>query len=158
MSGESVCKCGRNLALTCLHCDAIDDAAGEAEDRERDVRIQKDVDAALREALGPCWNHLWGPNLEQLGHLVDLDAKRAEKAEAEVERLRAVLTVLEHYGACGIAEDGCVACLTAVPEIEGQYTIAMSLADEHLPLCPIGRALEQATTSAKPTNSGKTEL
>lgn len=45
---ESVCKCGRNLALTCLHCDAIEDSEADIEDQARNTRIRKDVDAGVR--------------------------------------------------------------------------------------------------------------
>lgn len=88
MAGEANCpKCGRDLALTCFACDAAESKEIDAADHARDVRIRKDVDAEMRAALGPCWDHLWGPPLEQLGHIIDLDRRRAERVESALRKI-----------------------------------------------------------------------
>lgn len=79
--------------------------ADEIDEEEHAIyqRVKKDADAAIRAAIGPCWNHLWGPGLEQLGHIIDAGMLRAERAEAEIARLTAILTKI---GDGSMAEPG----------------------------------------------------
>ena len=61
-------------------------------------RVKKGADAAMRSALGECWNHLWGWGLEELGRVVEAGMLHAARVEverddalAEVAKLRAAL-------------------------------------------------------------------
>ncbi len=59
------------------------EAADEAVDAAADALVRSENDAIIRELLGPCWNHLWGWELERIGSVVDIIRKRLEKAEQE---------------------------------------------------------------------------
>ncbi|HXG69970.1 MAG TPA: hypothetical protein VNJ04_05075 [Gemmatimonadaceae bacterium] len=67
-------------------------------------RVKKDADAAMKDALGECWNHLWGPGLEQLGHVVDAGMLRAEKSEAAYAELTRLYNALAGHNDVHVVE------------------------------------------------------
>lgn len=82
------------ICTECPHCIAIiarlqlELASQDDEEHAIYQRVKQNADAAMKEALGPCWNHLWGHGLEQLGHIVDVGMVRAERAETALRTIR----------------------------------------------------------------------
>lgn len=85
--------CQERSARICIPCaqrPRIDDEDQAAVDEcERfdaaELKARNDAtDARLRELLGPCWNHLWGPMLERLGS--DYDSFKQRISELESRR------------------------------------------------------------------------
>lgn len=69
----------------------------EDDEREMRERVKRATDVELRRILGPCWNHLWGSPLEDLGGLLDAAKRAAEAAEARVAELEQVLAEEQHH-------------------------------------------------------------
>lgn len=68
------------------------DAADEECERfdAAEAKARNDAtDARLRAVLGPCWNHLWGPELERLGGDYDAFKQRLAELESRSETPRA---------------------------------------------------------------------
>ncbi len=99
-------------------------AETDAEDQAFEERVRRDVDKAIREAIGKdCWNHLWGPGLEQLGGIIDLDRRGRLKAESERDLLvKALRTYGAHAPWCRIVLHGGEDCTCGYASVLSRIT------------------------------------
>jgi hypothetical protein len=66
------------------------EAADKAVDAAASALVRRENNTIIRELLGPCWNHLWGWELERIGSVVDIIRNRIEKAEDAAHGLATV--------------------------------------------------------------------
>lgn len=89
--------------------------------------------------------------------IIERERKRADTAEARVAELEHALHEVEHWGACGISEDGCAVCHALGDLGDRPYTVAMQEAGEHLTLCPVGFALYKRAAGSVSTSQKESD-
>jgi hypothetical protein len=117
------CKCGECLHRIeretyrpppCAECERLKAELAEsdrqdddrvAKERRFDGELGKETDGFLRRILGPEWSRLWGPELEQVGYVVDEMTRRERAATRELERLKMELDEANRFRALVSAQD-----------------------------------------------------